>query len=190
MIYPFQKRSTPHRGVQGTPRRGARWRIRAEKGQSLVEFALVMIFIIIPLTLGLIEASVILYKYVSLTNTAREGARAGSIYLYTGDPGGSSSAPDAGRRTAVWTEIDTTLGPFIPRPPDCNGGTGADTTCQLVYGPSSLPIPNPLRSTDAMTVTLSHTHNFFFGALGSNINLPAQASMRIEPSTVISAAGP
>lgn len=167
-----------------------RWSIRREAGQSLVEFALVLGFIIIPLTFSLIEASVMLYKYVSLTNTAREAARTGSIYLYVGDPGGSSAAPDAGRSTAVLTAIDTTLGPFIPRPSDCNGSTSTDTTCQITYGPSSIPIPNPLRSTDLMTVTLTHTHAFFFGALGSQLDLKAQASMRIEPSTVISAAGP
>lgn len=171
-----------------------RWSIRREAGQSLVEFALVLGFIIIPLTFSLIEASVMLYKYVALTNTAREAARTGSIYLYVGDPGGSSTAPDADRNTAVLTAIDMTLGPFIPRPPDCNG-TADTTTCQITYGasslgPSSNPLPNPLRSTDLMTVTLKHTHAFLFGALGSQLDLKAQASMRIEPSAVISSTGP
>ena len=171
------------------------WRqsnIGREKGQSLVEFALVMIFIIIPLTFGLIETSILLYKYVALTNAAREGARAGSIFLFVGDPGGSSSAPDAGRSTAVDTAVRGTVGPLIAQPPDCNG-TAADTSCQITYGPASVSIPgfpDVLRSTDAMTVTVVHTHHFLFGALGSEIDLQAQASMRIEPSSVISGTGP
>jgi hypothetical protein len=41
-----------------------------------------------------------------------------------------------------------------------------------------------------MTVTLAHTHTFLFGALGSQISIQAQSSMRIEPSGVISATGP
>lgn len=155
-----------------------------ETGQSLVEFALVLIFIIIPFTFALIEASVILYKYVALTNSAREGVRTGSIYLYVGDPGGSSAAPDAGRSAAVSSAVSRTLGPLIVSPPDCNG-TGAATTCQVTYGTSSAPIPDPLRSTEPLTVTITHTHPFLFGALGTSIDLHAQASMRIEPSSVI-----
>ena len=170
-----------------------RWQLfRQEYGQSLVEFALVMIFIIIPLTFALIETSLLFYKYVTLTNAAREGVRAGSVYLFVGDPGGSTSAPDTGRGTAVVTAVRTTLGPLLAQPPDCSG-TSASTTCQINYGPSSAPIagfPDPLRSTDTMTVTLVHTHPFLFGALGSSIDLHAEASMRIEPSSVITGTGP
>lgn len=155
-----------------------------ETGQSLVEFALVLIFIIIPFTFAFIEASTVLYKYVALTNSAREGVRTGSIYLYVGDPGGSTAAPDAGRSAAVSGAISHTLGPLFVAPPDCNGTT-ATTTCQITYGPSSAPIPDPLRSTEPFTVTITHTHPFLFGALGSSIDLHAQASMRIEPSSVI-----
>jgi Flp pilus assembly protein TadG len=162
---------------------------RRERGQSLVEFALVFTFIIVPLTLVIIETGALLYQYVALTNAAREGARAGSIYLYIGDPGGSTAAPDAGRGAAVANSVGSTIGPLIAPPPDCSG-TAATTTCQIVYGPSSAPIPDPLRSTDVMTITLTHTHPFLFGALGSKVDLKAQASMRIEPSAVISGTGP
>lgn len=155
-----------------------------ETGQSLVEFALVLIFIIIPFIFAFIETSTILYKYVALTNSAREGVRTGSIYLYTGDPGGSSAAPDAGRSAAISEAVSHTLGPLFVTPPDCNG-TSATTTCTIIYGPSSAPIPDPLRSTEALTVTITHTHPFLFGALGSSMDLQAQASMRIEPSSVI-----
>lgn len=160
-----------------------------EKGQSLVEFALVLIFVIIPFTFALIEASVILYKYVALTNSAREGARTGSIYLYIGNPGGSTAAPDAGRSAAVATAIRSTMAPLISAPPDCNG-TAANTMCQISYGTSVAPITDTLRSTEPMTVTITHTHLFLFGALGGSIDLHAQASMRIEPSSVISGTTP
>jgi len=155
-----------------------------EQGQSLVEFALVFAFIIVPLTLVIIETGILLYQYVALTNAAREGVRTGSIYLYVGDPGGSTTAPDAGRSAAVVETVRSTIGPLVAAPPDCTGTT-AQTTCQIIYGPSSAMIPDPLRSTDAMTVTLTHTHRVLFGALGSTIPLRAQASMRIEPSAVI-----
>jgi hypothetical protein len=88
--------------------------------------------------------------------------------------------------------VNGTLGPLIAHAPDC-ANTDATTSCQITYGPSSAPIagfPDPLRSTDAMTVTLVHTHHYFFGALGSELDLQAQSSMRIEPSSVISGTSP
>lgn len=171
------------------------WRyvnIKAEEGQSLVEFALVMIFIIMPVTFVLIETSVLLYKYVAMTNAAREGVRAGSIYLFVGDPAGSTAAPDAGRSAKVAESVRSLVGPIVAPPSDCNATSGS-TVCQIAYGPSSMPIgsiDNLVRSTDIMTVSISHTHRFLFGALGSSIDLQTQASMRIEPSTVISGTGP
>jgi Flp pilus assembly protein TadG len=162
---------------------------RQEQGQSLVEFALVLTFIIIPFTLVLIESSVVLYKYVSITNAAREGVRAGSIYLFVGDPGNSPAVPDAGRSTAVSTAVRSTIVPLISPPATCDGG-GATTACAINYAPNSAPFADPLRATDIMTVTVAHTHTLLFGALGADIDLQSQASMRIEPSTVISGTGP
>jgi Flp pilus assembly protein TadG len=160
-----------------------------ESGQALVEFALVLIFIILPLVMVFIESSVVLYKYIALTNAAREGARSGSIYMYVGDPGNSPAAPDAGRSAAVASTVSGTVGPLIPVPPDC-AGTGSTTSCQITYGPPSAPIPDPLRSTDVLTVTVVHTHSLLFGALGNEISLQSRSSMRIEPSAVISPTGP
>jgi Flp pilus assembly protein TadG len=164
-------------------------KMKQESGQTLVEFALVLIFIILPFTLVFLEVSIVLYEYVALTNAAREGARAGSIYLFVGDPGGSSTAPDAGRSTTVVAAVSATLGPLISPPPDC-AGTTSTTTCTITYGVSGAPVPDPLRSTDAMTVTVAHTHTLLFGAMGGEIGLQAQANMKIEPSAVISGTGP
>jgi hypothetical protein len=166
-------------------------KIEQEKGQGLVEFALVLIIIVIPVTFMLIETSVILYKYVALTNASREGARAGSIYMYTGGNPPSEALPDAGRSAKVVDAVQGTLGLLIDSPPDCNN-TSATTTCQMAYGPSTSPFTYTafLRSTDLLTVTLTHTHSFLFGALGGEIGLNTQTSMRIEPAVAISGTGP
>lgn len=164
------------------------WKMRQQSGQSLLEFALVLIFVIMPITMAFIEGSIILYKYVALNNAAREGARSGSIYLYVGDPGSSTTVPDDCRKAAVATTVQNTVGPLIPPPPDC-GGAGSNTSCQITYGPPSALITDTLRSTDAMTVSVVHTHTFLFGALGREMSLQAQSSMRIEPSSVISGTG-
>src|SRR5512140_1312984 len=53
----------------------------AARGQSLVEFALVLIPLFI-LLLGIIQFGFIFNTYVTMTNAAREGARTGTIYVY------------------------------------------------------------------------------------------------------------
>ncbi len=164
------------------------WKTKSESGQSLVEFALVMVFVILPLTMIFIESSFILYEYVALSNAAREGARAGSISLFIGSPS-STTEVDNHRASDIAATVSNMVRPLIPPPPDCNG-TSSTTTCQITYGPPSALFTDPLRSTDAMTVTLVYRHAFLFGALGNQIDVRARSSMRIEPSTVISGTGP
>jgi Flp pilus assembly protein TadG len=52
--------------------------IRSQKGQSIVELALILPIIIIIL-FGIIEFGRIFYSYIVITNAAREGARLGSV---------------------------------------------------------------------------------------------------------------
>jgi hypothetical protein len=163
-------------------------KVGRESGQSLVEFALALMFIILPMLMIFVETSVILFKYVSLSNSAREGARAGSIYLCVGDPGKTYNYVDDRRKAFVATTVGGTIGALIAPPPDCSD-TPSTTRCKIGYGAPSSPILDPMRSTDTLTVTLVHTHSFVFGALGNELQLRARSSMRIEPSSVISASG-
>lgn len=55
-------------------------RREGKRGQSLVEFALVLPLLVL-LLYGLAEFGFLLYAHVQVTNAAREGARAGSLYL-------------------------------------------------------------------------------------------------------------
>jgi Flp pilus assembly protein TadG len=69
-------------------------RAPAQRGQSLVEFSLVMmpLFIII---LGIIQFGFIFNAYVTITNAAREGGRTGTVYIY--DPSKDKDQNDAAR---------------------------------------------------------------------------------------------
>jgi Flp pilus assembly protein TadG len=53
--------------------------IRNTDGQALVESALVISFILIPLILGMIDVCWILNRQIILNNAAREGARAAVV---------------------------------------------------------------------------------------------------------------
>jgi len=54
---------------------------RRSSGQSLVEFSLVLGPLLLVL-LGIIQFGFIFNSYVTMTNSAREGAREGTIYVY------------------------------------------------------------------------------------------------------------
>ncbi len=62
-----------------------------QHGQSAVEMALVLPLLLV-LLLGLIVAVFMFYSYIQVTNAAREGARAGSVYRLTSTSTGYSLA--------------------------------------------------------------------------------------------------
>lgn len=70
----------------------------AQRGQSLVEFALVILPLFVIL-LGIIQFGFIFNAYVTMTNASREGARLGTIYVF--EPGLSKSQNDLARNNKI-----------------------------------------------------------------------------------------
>jgi Flp pilus assembly protein TadG len=70
----------------------------AQRGQSLVEFAMVMMPLFIIL-LGIIQFGFIFNSYVTITNASREGARLGTVYVY--NSGLSKAQNDLARNNAI-----------------------------------------------------------------------------------------
>ena len=63
--------------------------IKDQKGGALVEFAIVLIFLV-PLAIGIIEFGLLVYNKHIIANASREGARAGIVQ----DPLNSKSDGD------------------------------------------------------------------------------------------------
>jgi Flp pilus assembly protein TadG len=157
----------------------------SQHGQALVEFALVLLFIILPLIFVFVEGALLLFTLANVTNAAREGARAGSIYQ-TSTSSGTYAAIDVERVNCIRTDL---------------GVTGLTTTCQadpyghlrnLVnvnqcsitadYGPAVPAATNPFRQTDTMTVTVACPHRLLFGLVSAgSITLTSRSTMKIEP---------
>ena len=79
--------------------------LRSERGQSLVELALVMPLLILLLT-GIADLGRAFYSYIQITNAAREGARAASrLSCYSG-----TSAVDITQREVYADRIRTAVG--------------------------------------------------------------------------------
>jgi len=153
-----------------------------ESGQALLEFALVLLFVILPFIFVLVDGSFTLYTQAVLTNAAREGARAGSIYQTTTAPLANQSfaaqvaAIDTARAAYVRQETQRMIGPLVSFP-----------TCSttFAYMPDPPDTGNPYRELDSLTVSLACPRWLFFGLIGTNqITLSAQATMRIEPGGV------
>lgn len=150
---------------------------RRADGQSLVEFALIAPLLVIVL-FGIVELGILLNVYIGMTNSAREAARAGAIYQYTGSAPLSDNATaagviDASRQLYVSGVITETLNPIV-------GSTTVTVTTS--YTPTAALATNPYRAGDIVAVQLVHDHELFFGILGpKKITIRASSAMRIEP---------
>lgn len=153
-----------------------------ESGQVMVEFALVLLFVILPFMFVLIDGSVTFYTLSMLTNAVREGARGGSIYQTSVVPTANQSvadqiaAIDVARAVYVRQNIEQMIGPLV---------SFSDCTTTVSYSPATPILGNPYRSLDSMTVSLACPRNLFFGLVGATqITLQGEATMRIEPGGV------
>lgn len=162
-----------------------------QRGQSLVEFTLVMAFVLIPLLVAFTEGSFLFYKYVTLANGAREGARAGVVFREEAIVGSCDqvAAVDANRAATMKAAIDRTVEPLITICSTCwtvvydhdhdgRFDDPADRTPEVRPGMCDI-----YRQGDVLRVTLNYTHrpiiNLVIGL--SSINLSARATMVIEP---------
>ncbi len=141
-----------------------RWRCASrraakdERGQDIVEFALVVPFIAL-LFLGIIEFGIIVFRYNTVSNAAREGARYGIVHP-TATGQSSCAAASAGMVVAA-----------------CNLTTG------LVASSTEVTATHP---SGYVVVEVAYDHDYLTGpviqALGgdSDITLRSIARMRTE----------
>lgn len=92
---------------KGPPRALRHALIRAERGQALVEFAAVLLPLLL-IVVGIVQFGLLYGSHVTLTNAAREGARAGTIYVY--DHVHSAYWNDAHRCAAIVTAATEAFG--------------------------------------------------------------------------------
>jgi Flp pilus assembly protein TadG len=92
----------------GTARLGE----KRARGQSLVEFALILTPLLL-LLLGIIQFGFIFNTYVTLTNATREAARSGSIYLYDSsldsNPTTAKTLNDLARNEAIKDDLKAAM---------------------------------------------------------------------------------
>jgi TadE-like protein len=75
-------------------------RRQGPRGQAMVEFAAVLLPVLFVIV-GIVQFGLLLNANVTITNAAREGARAATIYVYTTDGGSTRATNDIDRCTAA-----------------------------------------------------------------------------------------
>ena len=166
------------------------WRPR-QQGQSLIEFALVLLFIILPITFVLVDGALMLFTYVEVTNAAREGARAAAIYQCKApdcviDPADTAANQltmvDTARRNYVDTYFSSEDTRWLSA---LIGYRQCDPEITYPDPASTSDMTNVYRQMDSLVLTLACPRRLLFGLVSSGqITLTASATMRIEPSGV------
>lgn len=130
----------------------------------MVEFALVLTPLVL-LVVGIVQFGLLLSGNVTLTNAAREGARAGTVYRY--EVGLSRDTNDKNRCTAVVTAITQSLGVLRSTSPnysvasECPNGSGevwvnGDVT--ITYARPTTPAVQVSDTREGYTITVDVTY--------------------------------
>jgi Flp pilus assembly protein TadG len=85
-------------------------RRKGERGQALVEFSMVAVVFFI-LVFGVIDFGMALHSWITVTNSAREGARFGAVHAPSDGSTSCSPAPTVGTIEAKVCDTGTNLDP-------------------------------------------------------------------------------
>lgn len=103
------------------------------KGQSTVEFALVLPLLLI-LLMGIIDYGYLFYEFQSVQNASRVAARSAAVLGWS-----DSDATEAGKATLPDGVRDTAVFTFSPPSPNANGRTsGINMELSVAWSPVSL----------------------------------------------------
>jgi Flp pilus assembly protein TadG len=110
-------------------------RLRREDGQSIVEFAFIMPFLVF-LLLAITQFGLAFHNYLAITDAARVGARAAAV--------NRASGPCDAARTAIQNTVSATQWGFISGRITCSpaspGATGTSYTIAITY-PFTIGLP-------------------------------------------------
>lgn len=159
-------------------------RCATERGQALVEFAAVLLPLVLVLV-GIIQFGFLFAAYVGVSNAAREAARAGTIVEYDSSVGQGDN--DLARCQAILAAASQSLDPAVPGQfsGSCTTVTGGGDL-EIAY-PDAATCTGSSRTGCLLEVTLEYRQPLFVPLVGSflspedgNIGLSATVTMVIN----------
>lgn len=127
----------------------------SRRGQSAVEMAL-LLPLLLMLLLGIIIAVFMFYSYIQVSNAAREGARAGSVYRLTGPTSGLSLAATVQKAIYDPGTGHTALGALPPT--GSSFDVSSDVTIALMRADNTAGDVADPRPGDRLTVRLTYRY--------------------------------
>ena len=134
---------------------------RDEKGQALVEFAL-LVPIFLMLLFAIVDFGMGFHSWITVTNSAREGARLGAVSAST------EKIIERVEDTATLINEDTNMEVFVTNAADAGGQPGQSVVVQVDY------------DYDLITPLASLVYFVTGGTIGSTLTLSSTAEMRLE----------
>jgi hypothetical protein len=135
---------------------------RSKRGQSLVEFALILMPLFLIL-LGIIQFGFIFNTYVTMTNAARDAARLGTVYVY--DRTLTKDQNDLARNESIKTQVLASMNGLSQTTPRFTTGS-TWTKSGLIYTNGDLiityEVPSDVTDSDPRTgerITVSATYH-------------------------------
>jgi Flp pilus assembly protein TadG len=135
---------------------------RAEHGQSLVEFSLILLPLFLIL-LGIIQFGFIFNTYVTMTNAARDSARLGTVYVY--DRTLTKAQNDLSRNNSIKTQVLASMNGLSQTAPRfTTGGTWTQSGLTFTNGDLVITyeIPSGVTDSDPRTgerITVNATYH-------------------------------
>ncbi len=155
--------------------------LRTEGGQGTVELALALP-LLFALVMGILELGMGFNAYVTLQSAAREGARAGAIYLFdstvASTPADLITINDQRREAFIRDTVASSMGILKTTAPNFDRNT--DVVIGYVHDPS---LPNlDTRKGDLVTVQVTYRHDLVSKILSENpiLTMTTRAEARIE----------
>jgi Flp pilus assembly protein TadG len=145
--------------------------IRSQRGQSSVEFALTIVFMVMMLV-GMLELTMFVYTYSVLADAAKEGVRYGIVH------GASVSGPESGDASS------------IPWPACTTPASGSLLATVNAYAAASLHSPSSMhiyacypdgnnKPGSAVQVSVNYPYQPLFGLSWPKVNVHANSAGRI-----------
>ncbi len=175
------RRPRPTASAAGRHTRRSR---RDERGQALVEFAAVLLPLML-IVVGIIQFGFLFAAYVGVSNAAREGARSGSIYVYNNDSSHSQAWNDIQRCGLVLAAAQQSLDAGVPG--QFSG------SCASASGGGDLAISYPdattciaqSRSGCQMKVVLTYRQPLFVPLVGTFLTHDAQNRVSLSAAVTM-----
>jgi len=171
-----------------TLRRSRRRPASAQRGQSLVEFSLVVMPLFLIL-LGIIQFGFIFNTYVTMTNAARDAARLGTVYVY--DRTLTNAQNDLARNNSIKTQVISSMNVLSTTSPRFStSGTWSQSGLTFTNGDLVITyeVPSDVTDSDPRTgervTVLATYHQDLVIPLISNF-LPKDANGRMALSGVV-----